>query len=35
MENAGITGIQKIDDDRILDWFKVTHICLPENWLLN
>jgi len=37
MENSGITGIQKIDDfnDKILDWFKVTHICLPENWLLN
>jgi hypothetical protein len=34
MRNVGTTGIQKMDDDKILDWFKVTHICLPENWIL-
>jgi hypothetical protein len=34
MRNVGTTGIQKIDHDKILDWFKVTHICLPENWIL-
>ena len=32
--NVGITGIQKINDEKILDWFQVTHICLPENWIL-
>ncbi len=34
MNNAGTTGIQKMDNDNILDWFEVTHICLPDNWLL-
>jgi hypothetical protein len=34
MNNVGTTGIQKMDNDNILDWFEVTHICLPDNWLL-
>ena len=34
MKDVGITGIQKIDDYKIFEWFKATHVCLPENWIL-
>jgi hypothetical protein len=32
MKNVGKTGIQTLKST--LEWFKVSHICLPENWIL-
>jgi hypothetical protein len=32
MKNVGETGVEELNNTLL--WFKVTHVCLPENWLI-
>ena len=34
LKNVGAVVVQTFDDIKKEGWFNVTHVCLPENWLL-